>query len=1119
MLAPRPQRMLALSEMGTFATLAGLLQALCAPRTRSLIGRNQDGLPPRGSSRMKVTQIRLAGQGAWPALGLADLHPELTVLHGPPHTGKSTVAQLAAQLLYGKVESPWRLEFGQATPLVEGSLDIDCPQGSFVLRRHRDGSPSGRLTVASAAGAAVDGRTVRSMLGGLSPSLLAELLAVDFTAAPQPQRLLEGDFARQFTAALHHDAADATGGVCREHAAGAPAAVDRRRFDDLARRRDEVVRQIEQHLSSRRRDSAALEAELAQVETTLNNRRAQAEELAARLHAVETKLAELNARLRYYSLEVDAARVTVGDDEARREEFDRLDQESARVRQMLADLQAREAGVRRELAEVHPDGTADAVGNLAEQRATVGVLERLVDDLDAEVAGLARSHEPGRCIAADAHARMLPVAQMLRQQIYALCGQVTEQERSVRRVQLRAELRQLSRAQSDLSEQLEHLLARRETLAYESKLTARTTAALPQPPAAGHCQCERHDDFLRQADEWLPGRGGRSRLQDDAERQQSELEAQRRPLRESSDGVAREIASLTARWEQLQQDRTQAAGRASLDELRAELERLESEMNRALRTPSAGVTLPPGAYVPAATRRIWKASDALAQLTGGQLMQIRISREGRAATIVDREGRLLVVDDLSPQQNDQLHLAIVLALASSLVGRGVELPLILDEPFLRQDPAGAAAMAGVLAEFAREGRQLIVLTEDREAARRLETLGADVRDIDAARRGATPVAAIKPPVAPVEPTIRVVREPADAAPPKLRLAGQRTAATPDKPLYYLTVDASLADFPVLGNDTAMVFSSLGVRTVEDLLAADAADVARRLAHPAVTPEAVRLWQQHTSLMCFVPGVSLADAQVLAACDVTSPESLFSIDVRLLADAIGRFLTTERGRRFATSRERWSRDRVAQLQKHARRQRDRWQLLSPRYAWVERVVEPVTKKPKVVRALRRERAKPKPIVAKPQAARKANPAPLRYLLDRARPAADAPSIGPKLAERLAQVGVRTVADLLNANPDSTADELGDARVDAATISRWQAEARLACRVPELRSAGARLLVACGLTEPEQVARCSPAELETRVRNLCRTAAGKRILRGGPAPSAARVTSWIRHAAHMRPLEAA
>jgi hypothetical protein len=142
-----------------------------------------------------------------------------------------------------------------------------------------------------------------------------------------------------------------------------------------------------------------------------------------------------------------------------------------------------------------------------------------------------------------------------------------------------------------------------------------------------------------------------------------------------------------------------------------------------------------------------------------------------------------------------------------------------------------------------------------------------------------------------------------------------------------------------------------------------------------------------------------------------------------------------------------------------------------------------------------------------------------LLARTSAVAAAPSIGGKMAERLATVGVRTVADLLNANPESSAQELDLPRVTAATIVRWQAEARLACRIPELRSCGAQLLVACGLTEPEQVAGAQVAELVAKVRAVSRTTAGRRMLRGGEAPSAARVAAWIRHAAHMRPLEAA
>jgi hypothetical protein len=59
----------------------------------------------------------------------------------------------------------------------------------------------------------------------------------------------------------------------------------------------------------------------------------------------------------------------------------------------------------------------------------------------------------------------------------------------------------------------------------------------------------------------------------------------------------------------------------------------------------------------------------------------------------------------------------------------------------------------------------------------------------------------------------------------------------------------------------------------------------------------------------------------------------------------------------------------------------------------------------------------------------------------------------------------------------------------------------------------------MTEPEQISGTNAAELVAKVRAVCRTAAGKRLLRGGGAPSPARIAAWIRHAAHTRPLEAA
>ncbi|MBA4105839.1 MAG: hypothetical protein C0485_08780 [Pirellula sp.] len=1077
---------------------------------------------------MNVTQLRLAGQGAWPELVIDRFAPELNVFFGQPRTGKSTVAQLAAQLLFGKHDSAWRRQFGQSTPLAEGSLEVDGPRGRYLLRRHRDGSPYGRLSIAAAGGPAVDSGTVRSLLAGVSPRLVSELYAVDFAQPPRAATLLDGEFAREFTLALnpeHAESSDAVGVVCQTHAAAPRTPFDRRRVDELVARRDAVVKQIEEEMSASRRESGTLHKDLVSVEATLADRRRQAEHLQVKLRAAEAKLAEIETRLRYFSLESAVRRGPEIDAEKHRLELEELDAEIGRCRQTLSDLQSREATVRRELAEVHPDGTADSASSLADQRATVGVLERLLDDLDAEVSQLARSHEPGRCVGCDSHARMSPVAQMLRQQLYALCGQVTEQERAVRRVELNAESRQLSRAQTDLSEQLEHLLQRRQAHVHAAQLTYRPVVLLPQSPAASHCQCDGHAEFVRGADAMLLARTDRGRHEDVAKQRRTEVEHERNELRGACDALQKEIKALEARWQLLHQNRAQTTTRSTLDQLRGELQQLESDVQRAIHASDSTAML----HAPHASphRRPWRASDALAQLTDGQLVQIRMNREGGGTTIIDREGRVLAVADLTPAQQDQLYLALTLALVSSFSARGIDLPLFLDEPFLRQDPRGVAAMAGVLHEFARHGRQLVLFTEDREAARRFESLGDEVRDIDTLRREVRAAAVPSPAPAIVEPapepaaaTVKIVRETVGERKPQLRIAGEWSPDDDEQDVFFLSRTGSIADFPVLGNDTAKIFAELKIATVEDLLAADADEVAARLSRPGLTAEAVRLWQTHMSLMCFVPGVSLNDAQVLAANEIGSPESLFAIDVRLLSESIEQFLSGDRGRRFAALRRRYTRDQLAEVQKLARTQRENWLLAKKKYSWVDRPtpVAAVASPIKAATPIKHEQAGAAPARVTPNKLSKPKSSG-QFYLQRSSQVVDAPSIGPIAAERLAGVGIRTVADLLNANPESTADELGEAKVTASVITRWQREARLVCRIPELRGVGAQLLVASGFHEAEQVAGAKVEDLVKRVRDTCRSGQGQRILRNGGAPSSERIAEWSRNAAKMRPLEAA
>ena len=124
--------------------------------------------------------------------------------------------------------------------------------------------------------------------------------------------------------------------------------------------------------------------------------------------------------------------------------------------------------------------------------------------------------------------------------------------------------------------------------------------------------------------------------------------------------------------------------------------------------------------------------------------------------------------------------------------------------------------------------------------------------------------------------------------------------------------------------------------------------------------------------------------------------------------------------------------------------------------------------------------------------------------------DAPSIGPKTADRLKAVGVRTVADLFAADPGALAEELDVAHIRAKTIAEWQDQARLVCEVPGLRGTHAQLLVGAGYRDLRRIARAEPRQLSADVLKFVQSSDGQRILRSGGAPDIEKIVSWVHSA---------
>lgn len=120
--------------------------------------------------------------------------------------------------------------------------------------------------------------------------------------------------------------------------------------------------------------------------------------------------------------------------------------------------------------------------------------------------------------------------------------------------------------------------------------------------------------------------------------------------------------------------------------------------------------------------------------------------------------------------------------------------------------------------------------------------------------------------------------------------------------------------------------------------------------------------------------------------------------------------------------------------------------------------------------------------------------------------DAPSIGPRMAERLNGLGIMTVADLLAGDASSIADRLAIAQVREHTILDWQTEARIVCKVPGLTGTGSQLLVGAGFRDSAAIAEAEPDALAAAVLKFAATSAGQRILRDGAPPDLERIKAW-------------
>ena len=120
---------------------------------------------------------------------------------------------------------------------------------------------------------------------------------------------------------------------------------------------------------------------------------------------------------------------------------------------------------------------------------------------------------------------------------------------------------------------------------------------------------------------------------------------------------------------------------------------------------------------------------------------------------------------------------------------------------------------------------------------------------------------------------------------------------------------------------------------------------------------------------------------------------------------------------------------------------------------------------------------------------------------------APSIGPKMAERFAALGITTVGDFVEQDASVMADLLDDTRFSADTLLDWQQQAHMVMAIPGLTGTQAQLFTGAGFKSAAGIAAADPADLSAAILAFASSTEGKRILRDGNAPDLEKIKSIV------------
>lgn len=1089
---------------------------------------------------MQFTDISVDSFGVLKQTRLTELPPGLTVIYGGNGSGKTTLVSFLRGLLFGFTTDhagfhPNDSDFG-------GDVTLREDHQSFRLHRERHLGRSTMLRTTDLTSGVTTDVQSNQLPSWVVEAVYQEVFSVGDQEAARfdlLSRLCLEEGSRSIADGEVHRTERAVGKVVAERDGDSRERGARAHLADLTNQRDIRLRQLDQ---MREADPtipariAELEARLAELRSIVANLDRQITDIQAEVLRLEELLERLKRR-NVVSLDRQ-----------------QIETELAGLRQKQARWELIRDGIQSEISQL-PHGLTNATGDALRATDSLKSIRALVSRLEERVESLGvNGHLAGQRGEFDRDI----VTEHVRNEVHSLCEYLSLHQQELGSYEAAMESA-LTQKTLQNAEQVQAVV--------QGRINVLTAELNRSENVLNHQQvslqgCESHSH-----------RTSRTRSSDvDGSISETEhrLEQLRRELAELQRQRSEHLAMIQRHEAELSDLRKRLKPVARLhdvDRVKAEIAALDADI---LKTQQR-IEILNGSekQLREVLRRLSErrrqsvlelASRYIDRLTDGDCYQLVADSTGTAILADTRQSaRSQGIQQLSRGTRDQVALALRLALIEVKAESTKRCPLVLDDVFITADDERAAAVADLLMEIAAGGQQIIFLTCQNDVRELFRRRNATIRTLEDAPVVSMPMPVVTPPPVPaVSPApVPTVQQPAAKANDQTNW------------LFYLEVDNSIEDLCGLSVAELEALRAAEINEVDTLLSVPTEELEGRLKQRgySITRDRIRAWRGQAELSTQVPMLRRSDAELLYAAGIQSPVELSRMRPETVFDQVVAFQNSTAGQRFRRSGRqidrqqainwtRWSQHaRSLSEARHSRsryfvrttdgfnspsdasrRARSGQSSVSSRRARISSNSGRTAvrqKRPRLSSADRRHRderlARRRERLARHSSSYRMSSSDsspsekkdreLRFFLNRSSDVEAAPSIGPKTAQRLSRVDIYTVDDLLNANPDVVAERLENRRINSDTIRQWQDQARLICQVPELRGHDAQILVACGVTEPEQLAAKRPVDLLGLVGPFSDTSEGERIIRGGSKPDLEEVTDWIHWAQQSRTLTSA